>query len=83
MMMRASAMRVEDLAIEQLIAQAGIEAFDIAILPGRAWFDVGRLGAHCGNPVLDRLGDELGPIAPAEGRLGKPPRRQPGSSPGS
>ena len=51
--------RVEDLAVKQFIAQAGIEAFDVAIFPGRAWLDVGRPGADRCNPVLDRLGDEL------------------------
>ena len=33
---------VEDLAIEQLIAQAGIEAFDITILPRAAGLNVER-----------------------------------------
>jgi len=50
---------VEDLAIEQFIAEAGIEAFAIAILPGGSGLDVGRLCSDGGNPVPDGLGDEL------------------------
>src|SRR5262249_28815918 len=42
---------IEDLAVEQLIAQARVEAFDVAVLPRTAALD----------PSLDGLGDELGP----------------------
>src|SRR3954467_4662591 len=37
--------RIEDLAVEQLVAQPGVEALDVAVLPGAAGLDVGRLGA--------------------------------------
>ena len=50
---------VEDLAIEQLIAQAGVEALDVAIPPRTAALDIGSLGADSGDPSLDSLGDEL------------------------
>ena len=50
---------VEDLAIEQLIAQARVEALDVAVLPRTAPLDVGSLGADSGDPSLDGLGDEL------------------------
>src|SRR5262249_27177997 len=43
----------------QLIAQAGIEALDVAVLPGAAPLDVGGLGTDNRDPVLYRLGDEL------------------------
>ena len=36
--------RVEDLAIEQLIAQAGVKAVNVAIFQG-TWFDVGYISA--------------------------------------
>ncbi len=36
--------RVKDLAVEKLVAQAGIEALDVAVLPRTARRDVGRLG---------------------------------------
>src|SRR5262249_35224122 len=49
---------VEDLAIEQLIAQARVEALDVAVLPRTAPLDVGSLGADSGDPSLDGLGDE-------------------------
>ena len=54
--------RVEDLAIEQLVAQAGVEALDEAVLPRTAWRYVGGLGADRGDPALHRFGDELWPI---------------------
>src|SRR5215207_6051813 len=38
--------RVEDLAIQQLVAKPGIEAFHIAVFPGRAPLNVRRLGPH-------------------------------------
>ena len=50
---------VEDLAVEQLIAKAGVEALDVAILPRTAGLDIGSLGADGGDPSLDSLGDEL------------------------
>jgi len=50
---------VEDLAIEQFIAQAGIEALDVTVLSRAARFDVGRLRPDCADPVLHRFGDEL------------------------
>ena len=42
--------RVEDFAIEQFIAQARIEALDVAVLPGAAWRDVGGLGTDRCDP---------------------------------
>jgi len=53
---------VEDLAVEELIPQPGIEAFDVAVFPGTAGRDVGGLGPHRGDPRLHRLGDELRPV---------------------
>ena len=52
--------RIEDLSVEQFVPQTSIEAFDIAVLPRAAWFDVSGLGTHSGDPVLHRLGHELG-----------------------
>jgi len=49
------AQAVEDFAVEQFVAQAGVEALDEAVLPrappGR---DVGGPGADRDDPVLDR-----------------------------
>ena len=53
------AQSVEDLAAEQLIAKAGVEALDVAVLPRTAPLDIGNLGADSGDPSLDGLGDEL------------------------
>ena len=58
--------RVEDLAIEQFITQAGVEALDKAVLPWAAWFDVGGPGANGCDPVLHSFGDELGSVVGAD-----------------
>src|SRR5215210_631587 len=57
---------VEDLAIEQLVPEAGIEALDVAVLPRAARSDVGGLGSDRGDPLLDGLGDELRAIVGAD-----------------
>ena len=54
--------RVEDFAIEQFVAQARIEAFDIAVLSRATWCDVGRFCANDSDPFLYGLGHELGTI---------------------
>jgi len=53
------AQSVEDLAVEQLIAKAGVEALDVAVLPRVASLDVSGLGADSCYPFLHGLGDEL------------------------
>src|SRR5260221_3670037 len=53
------AQSVEDLAVEQLIAKAGVEALDVAILPRAAPLDVSGLGTDSRDPFLHGLGDEL------------------------
>ena len=53
------AQSVEDLAVEQLIAKAGVEALDVAVLPGAAPLDVGGPGTDNRDPVLHGLGHEL------------------------
>src|SRR5437879_2482754 len=58
---------VEDLAIEQLIAKAGVEALDVAVLPRTAPLDIGSLGADSGDPSLDSLGDELRSVVGPDG----------------
>jgi hypothetical protein len=57
---------VEDLAIEQLIAKAGVEALDVAVLPRTASLDVSGLGAASCNPFLHGLGDELRSVVGAD-----------------
>ena len=52
--------RVEDLAIEKFIPEAGIEAFAVSILPGGTRFYEGCLGANSCNPAPDLLSNELG-----------------------
>jgi hypothetical protein len=47
--------RVEDIAIEKFVTDAGVEALDIAILPRAPRLDVGGLCADGGDPVLNRL----------------------------
>lgn len=49
----------EDLAIEEFVAELGVEALAIAILLRRARLDEGRPGPDNGDPVPDGDGDEL------------------------
>ena len=54
------AQSVENLAVEQLIAKAGIEALDVAVLPGAATLDVGGIQsctalATNSGPLSDRM----------------------------
>lgn len=61
--------RVEDLAVEQLVTESGIEAFDVTVLPRRAGLDEGRPGSDRGDPAPDGLGDELrAVVGPDESR---------------
>ena len=53
---------VEDLAVEESIAQSGIERLDEAVLPGTAGRDVGCLRADCGDSTLHSFGDEFGAV---------------------
>jgi hypothetical protein len=50
---------VEDFTIEQLVAEASVEALDVAVLPRTARLDVSSLGADCRDPFLHSLGHEL------------------------
>ena len=54
--------RVELLAVEALIPEAGVVALDDPVLPGAAWFDGDGLDAVGGHELLDGLGDELGAV---------------------
>ena len=60
------AQTVEDLPVEQLVPQPGIEALDEAVLPWATRGDVGGLGTHRRDPCLDRLGHELRPVVGAD-----------------
>ena len=53
------AQSVEDLAVEQLIAKAGVEALDVAVLPRATPLDVGGLGTDSRDPFLHGFSDEL------------------------
>ena len=58
--------RVEKLALEQLVLQLAIEAFDVAVLPGRARFDVERLDADLLEPVADGVRCKLRAVVAAD-----------------
>ena len=50
---------VEDLTVQQLVPESGIEAFTVSILPRRTRFDVGGLCADLCNPISDGPSNEL------------------------
>ena len=49
------AQAVEDFAVQELVPEAGIEAFAVSVLPRAAWFDVRSLCADRLNPILHSL----------------------------
>ena len=57
---------VEDLPVQELVAQSGIETLDVAVLPGRSRLDEGSAGADRGDPPPDGLGDELRSVVGAD-----------------
>ena len=57
------AQTVENLAVEQLIAKAGVEALDVAVLPRTAPFDIGSLGADSGDPAWTASATNSGPLS--------------------
>ena len=50
---------VEDLPIQKLVPEAGIEGLAVSILPGTARLDVSCFETHHHDPVPDGLGHEL------------------------
>jgi len=50
---------IEDLTVEKLVAEPGIERQDEAAFPRATGCDVGRLGASRADPFLNRLSDEF------------------------
>ncbi len=58
--------RIEDLAIEQLIAQLAIKDLDVAVFPGAAFLNEQRSDIQASQPVADALGGELRTIVGAD-----------------
>ena len=58
--------RIELLAVEALIPEAGVKGLDVTVLPGRARVDVERTDAAVSQAVADGAGDKLGPIVGAD-----------------
>ena len=46
-------------SVEHFTTQRSVEAFVIAVLPGRAWIDVDRLDPDFGEPVFEGFGCKL------------------------
>src|SRR5262249_12930359 len=71
--------RVEDFAVEQLVAKARVEALDVTVLPRTAPLDVSGLGADSCDPFLHGLGDKLrsvvGPDVTGDATQGQTERR--------
>ena len=56
----------EQLTVEQFVAQAAVEAFDIAVFPRAPLGDEQRLHAGSLEPPRHRLGYELGAVIAAQ-----------------
>ena len=53
---------VEDLAVEQLIAELTVEGLAVAVLPGAAWFDEQRLCSNLRQPIAHDLRRHLSAV---------------------
>src|SRR5579872_1629158 len=51
--------RVEDLSVEKLIAQSGVEALAVAVLPRRSRFDIKSACADAGQPLTQFRSNKL------------------------
>lgn len=58
--------RIEDLTVEQFIAEAGIEALAVTVLPRRSRLDVNGLCTGSSDPVADVLRDLLRAVVGAD-----------------
>src|SRR5437867_8448904 len=58
--------RVEDFAVEQLVAKTRVEALDVAVFPRTAPLDVSGLGAGHRDPFLHGLGHEFRSVVGAD-----------------
>ena len=54
---------IEDLAVEQLVAEPRIEALNEAVLPRAAGLDLGGARTDRGDPALPGLGSVIGFVA--------------------
>ena len=57
---------IEDLSIEQLVAELAVEALVVSVLPGAAGLDIEGLDADPAEPGPYRIGSELSPIVGAD-----------------
>jgi len=58
--------RVELLAVETLVTEAGVKGLDVTVLPRRAWGDIERANAAVGQAIPDGTGDKLGAVVGAD-----------------
>src|SRR5438876_732301 len=56
----------EDLHVQELVPELPEEALDMAVLPGRTWFDVACLYPVLREETLRPLSTELRPVVEAE-----------------
>ena len=57
---------VEDLSVQELVAEPRVETLDVTIFPRRNRLDKGGPGANRGDPSSHGLGDELRAVVGAD-----------------
>gem|GEM_PF-5580447 len=57
--------RVEDLAVQELVAQFAVQALHVAVLPRVARLDAERLHTHLSEPLAHRRRGEFAPVVAA------------------
>lgn len=58
--------RREELHVEQLVSEPGVEGLDVSILPGAAWLDEEGGAANFREPGSELTGDEFRPVVGAQ-----------------
>jgi hypothetical protein len=58
----------EQLRIQEFITEATVERFGKAVLPRRAWLDIGRCRGVAFCPAPEGVGNEFGPVVAADVR---------------
>ena len=55
--------RVEGLAVQEFVAQLAVERFDVAVLPGRAWFDEQGRDPRSASQLRTAVATNSGPLS--------------------
>ena len=58
--------RTERFAPQAFIAKPAVEALDVAIFPGAAWFDIGSANINASEKLSNAMADEFRPVVTSD-----------------